>query len=71
MKTASPRALRLHSEGMNAEIKATKSCFDERADFSLRLHLYHLSEITFLHETAQNDGFSRLFDAFQATCKEG
>lgn len=36
---------------MNAEIKATKSLFDERADFSLRLYLYHLSEITLLHET--------------------
>ena len=32
--------------------------------FPLRLHLYHLSEITVLHETAQNAGFSRLFDAF-------
>lgn len=71
MKTALSQAIRLHSEGMNAEISTTKSRFDERADFSLRLYLYHLSEITVLHETTQNAGFSRLFDAFQATCKEG
>ena len=54
MKTASSRASRLHSDGMNAEIKASTRCFDERSDFSLRLYLYHLSEITVLHETTQN-----------------
>lgn len=37
MKTASSRASRLHSEGMNAESRTTKSLFDERADFSARI----------------------------------
>lgn len=65
MKTASSRASRLHSDGMNAEIKASTRCFDERSDFSLRLYLYHLSEITVLHETTQKALFSGLFRLFQ------
>ena len=63
MKTALSRAIRLHSEGMNAE-SSTTSHFDERADFSIRLYLYHLSEITFLHETTQKALFFRTLPAF-------
>ena len=33
--------------------------------FPLRLHLYHLSEITLLHETTQKALFSGLFRLFQ------
>ena len=66
MKTASPRALRLHSEGMNAEIKATKRCFDERADFSAQI-----ASLPFIrnHGFARNDTKGAVFRAFPAFSK--
>lgn len=66
MKTASSRALRLHSEGMNAEIKATKSLFDERADFSARI-----VSLPFIrnHAFARNDTKGAVFKAFPAFSK--
>lgn len=64
MKTASSQALRLHSEGMNAEIKATKRCFDERADFSLRFLPFIRN-----HAFARNDTKGAVFRAFPAFSK--
>lgn len=66
MKTASSRALRLHSEGMNAEIKATKSRFDERTDFSVRI-----VSLPFIrnHGFARNDTKGAVFKAFPAFLK--
>lgn len=66
MKTASPRALRLHFDGMNAEIKATKSRFDERADFSARI-----ASLPFIrnHGFARNDTKGAVFRAFPAFLK--
>lgn len=60
------RASRLHSEGMNAEIKATKSLFDERADFSARI-----VSLPFIrnHGFARNDTKSAVFRAFPAFLK--
>ena len=61
MKTASSRALRLHSEGMNAEIITTKSRFDERADFSARI-----VSLPFIrnHSFARNDTKGAVFKTF-------
>ena len=66
MKTASSRAIRLHSEGINAEIKATKSLFDERADFSARI-----VSLPFIrnHAFARNDIKGAVFRAFPAFLK--
>lgn len=66
MKTASPRASRLHSDGINAEIKATKSLFDERADFSARI-----ASLPFIrnHGFARNDTKGAVFRAFPAFLK--
>lgn len=66
MKTASSRASRLHSEGMNAEIKATTRCFDERADFSART-----VSLPFIrnHSFARNDTKGAVFRAFPAFLK--
>ena len=66
MKTASSRASRLHSEGMNAEIKATKSLFDERADFSARI-----ASLPFIrnHGFARNDIKGAVFRDFPAFSK--
>ena len=66
MKTALSRASRLHSDGMNAEIKATKRCFDERADFSARI-----VSLPFIrnHGFARNDIKSAVFRAFPAFSK--
>lgn len=66
MKTASSRASRLHSDGMNAEISTTKSRFDERADFSARI-----VSLPFIrnHGFAQNDTNSAVFRAFPAFLK--
>lgn len=66
MKTASSRAIRLHSEGMNAEIKATKSRFDERSDFSARI-----VSLPFIrnHGFARNDIKGAVFKAFPAFSK--
>ena len=66
MKTASSRALRLHSEGMNAEISTTKSRFDERADFSARI-----VSLPFIrnHGFARNDTKSAVFKDFSAFLK--
>ena len=66
MKTALFRASRLHSEGMNAEIKATKSRFDERADFSARI-----ASLPFIrnHGFARNDTKGAVFKAFPAFLK--
>ena len=62
MKTASPRTSRLHSEGMNAEIKATTRCFDERADFSAQI-----ASLPFIrnHDFARNGTKGLLFKAFR------
>lgn len=66
MKTVSPRASRLHSDGMNAESSTTKSRFDERADFSARI-----VSLPFI----RNHGFARnvtkgvVFKAFPAFSK--
>ena len=66
MKTASSRASRLHSEGVNAEIKATKSRFDERTDFSARI-----VSLPFIrnHGFARNDIKGAVFRAFPAFSK--
>ena len=66
MKTASSRASRLYSDGMNAEIKATKSRFDERADFSARI-----VSLPFIrnHGFARNDTKGAVFRAFPAFSK--
>lgn len=66
MKAASSRAIRLHSEGMNAESKATKSRFDERADFSAQI-----ASLPFIrnHAFARNDTKSAVFRAFPAFSK--
>lgn len=66
MKTALSRAIRLHSEGMNAEIKATKSRFDERADFSAQI-----VSLPFIrnHGFARNDTKGAVFRAFPAFSK--
>lgn len=67
MKTALSRAIRLHSEGMNAEIKATKSRFDERADFSAQI-----ASLPFIrnHGFARNDTKGAVFRAFPAFSKD-
>lgn len=51
---------------MNAEIKATKSLFDERADFSARI-----ASLPFIrnHAFARNDTKSAVFRAFPAFSK--
>ena len=66
MKTALSRALRLHSEGMNAESSTTKSRFDERADFSARI-----VSLPFIrnHGFARNDIKGTVFRAFPAFSK--
>ena len=66
MKTASPRASRLHSDGMNAESSTTKSRFDERADFSARI-----ASLPFIrnHGFARNDTKGAVFKAFPAFLK--
>ena len=66
MKTASSRALRLHSEGMNAESSTTKSRFDERADFSAQI-----ASLPFIrnHGFARNDTKGAVFRAFPAFLK--
>ena len=66
MKTALSRAIRLHSEGLNAEIKATKSRFDERSDFSARI-----VSLPFIrnHGFARNDTKGAVFKAFPAFSK--
>ena len=67
MKTASSRALRLHSEGMNAESSTTKSRFDERADFSAQI-----ASLPFIrnHGFARNDTKGAVFRAFPAFSKD-
>ena len=66
MKTALSRAIRLHSDGMNAESSTTKSFFDERADFSARI-----VSLPFIrnHGFARNDTKSAVFKAFPAFLK--
>lgn len=66
MKTALSRAIRLHSEGMNAESSTTKSRFDERADFSARI-----VSLPFIrnHGFARNDTKGAVFKDFQASSK--
>ena len=66
MKTASSRASRLHSEGINAEVKATKSRFDEREDFSDQT-----VSLPFIrnHGFARNDTKGAVFRAFPAFSK--
>ena len=66
MKTALSQAVRLHSDGMNAEIKATKRCFDERADFSDQI-----ASLPFIrnHGFARNDTKGAVFKAFPAFSK--
>lgn len=66
MKTALSRAIHLHSEGMNAEIKATKSRFDERADFSARI-----ASLPFIRNYgfARNDTKGAVFRAFPVFSK--
>ena len=66
MKTALSRAIRLHSEGMNAEIKAAKSRFGESADFSARI-----VSLPFIrnHGFARNDTKGAVFKAFPAFSK--
>ena len=67
MKTALSRASRLHSEGMNAKIKATKSRFDERTDFFARI-----VSLPFIrnHGFARNDTKGAVFEAFPAFSKD-
>ena len=62
MKTALSQAIRLHSDGMNAEIKATKSRFDERDDFSDQI-----ASLPFIrnHGFARNDAKRWFFKAFR------
>lgn len=66
MKTASPQASRLHSDGMNAESSTTKSRFDERADFSAQI-----ASLPFIrnHGFARNDTKGAVFRAFPAFSK--
>ena len=66
MKTASSRASRLHSDGMNAESSTTKSRFDERADFSAQI-----ASLPFIrnHGFARNDIKGAVFKAFPAFLK--
>ena len=66
MNAALSWAIRLHSEGMNAEIKATKSCFDERADFSALI-----APLPFIrnHGFARNVTKGAVFRAFPAFSK--
>lgn len=66
MKTALSRAIRVHSDGMNAEIKATKRCFDERADFSAQI-----ASLPFIrnHGFARNDTKGAVFRDFPAFSK--
>ena len=66
MKTASSRASRLHSDGMNAESSTTKSRFDERADFSAQI-----ASLPFIrnHGFARNDIKGAVFRAFPAFSK--
>ncbi|OKZ66733.1 MAG: hypothetical protein BHV88_15805 [Clostridiales bacterium 41_12_two_minus] len=66
MKTASPQASRLHSDGMNAESSTTKSRFDESADFSARI-----ASLPFIrnHGFARNDTKGAVFRAFPAFSK--
>lgn len=60
------RASRLHSDGMNAEIKATKSRFDERADFPDQI-----ASLPFIrnHAFARNSTKRWFFKAFPAFSK--
>lgn len=66
MKTALSRAIRVHSDGMNAESSTTKSLFDERADFSARI-----VSLLFIrnHAFARNDTKGAVFRAFPAFLK--
>ena len=66
MKTALSRAIRLHSEGMNAESSTTKSLFDEIADFSAQI-----VSLPFIrnHGFARNDTKGAVFRAFPAFSK--
>ena len=66
MKTASPRASRLHSDGMKAESGTTKSRFDERTDFSAQI-----VSLPFIrnHAFARNDTKGAVFRAFPAFSK--
>lgn len=66
MKTALSQAIRLHSEGMNAEIKTTTRCFDERSDFSAQI-----VSLPFIrnHAFARNDTKGAVFKAFPAFSK--
>lgn len=66
MKTALSRAIRLHSEGMNAESSTTKSRFDERDDFPDQT-----VSLPFIrnHGFARNDIKSAVFRAFPAFLK--
>ena len=66
MKTALSRAIRVHSDGMNAESSTTKSLFDERADFSARI-----VSLPFIrnHAFARNDTKGAVFRAFPAFLK--
>ena len=66
MKTASPQASRLHSDGMNAESSTTKSRFDERSDFSARRVSL---PFTRNHGFARNNIKSAVFKAFLAFSK--
>ena len=66
MNAALSWAIRLHSEGMNAEISTTKSRFDERADFSARI-----VSLPFIrnHSFARNVTKGAVFRAFPAFSK--
>ena len=66
MKTALSRAIRLHSEGMNAESSTTKSRFDERTDFSAQI-----VSLPFIrnHGFARNSTKGAVFRAFPAFSK--
>lgn len=66
MKTALSRAIRLHSDGMNAESGTTKSRFKERADFSAQI-----ASLPFIrnHGFARNDTKGAAFRAFPAFSK--
>ena len=51
-----------------------RSCFLVTVDVAIcirAVYLYHLSEITILHEIALKALFSRLFGYFRAVCTEG
>ena len=66
MKTALSQAIRLHSDGMNAESSTTKSRFDEKADFSAQI-----ASLPFIrnHGFARNDTKGAVFRAFPAFSK--